>query len=259
MHLQRLMRKIFRYRHDYGYWISIKQVMLYLIRPFYENVALILLSIDVNSIPEKELINDNVAYRLGNMDDASLITSIERMEEWLNERTMKRLSKHALCMLALMDQKLSGFYLANLGECDIPLIGLRLIKGLDEAFAEQITISKEYRRKGIATGLKNAIYAEFRKRGIKTVYAATRIYNKALLKFTSMYGAPKAILFRYIKVMGYRRLIYEKIDIEGRVRKKEDYGVRNQKVLTNGIRSHSCTQINGNRYYFVVKTEDLFH
>ena len=55
MHLQRLIRKIFRYRHDYGYWICIKQVMLYLIRPFYENVSLILLSIDVNSIPRKRV------------------------------------------------------------------------------------------------------------------------------------------------------------------------------------------------------------
>jgi len=257
--------KLLRNLRNFGFWITFKQIMLYLTKPFYENVVLFLLSIDVENIPEDKLNRSALTFKLVNVEDTSLINSIEKMEEWLYGKVTEKLSNNSICMAILGDGELLGFYLASLGEANIPLLGLRIIFKPDEAWAEQISISKNYRRKGLATRLKSSIYVEFRKRGIKTVYAATRVYNKAYLEFVRNFGFQKAFIFRYIKVLNYRKLIYNKIDLESLRIHKNNFSTwfrmaetyQNKKTPTKIIKGHSLPQPNGERYYFTIKTSEL--
>jgi ribosomal protein S18 acetylase RimI-like enzyme len=168
-------------------------------------------------------------------------------------------------LAVLRDGELLGFYLATFGDAIIPLLGLRVIKRPDEAWADQITISGDHRREGLATELKRSMYAELRKRGIKTIYAATRVYNKAALESAHKFGIQKAFIFRYIKFINYRKLIYEKIHIQGGRIQKNSFSAcargvgafqsRNDPIKS--IKGPSLTQGNGGVYFFTIQTSEL--
>ena len=104
-----------------------------------------------------------------------------------------------------------GFYLASFGEGYIPLMRLRLIIGNAEVWADQLTIERRSRKLGLAADLKRSTYAEFKRRGIETIFAASRSCNKASLESAQKFGIQKAFRFNYIKVFACGRVIYRRI------------------------------------------------
>ena len=92
------------------------------------------------------------------------------MEEWLKGKVASRLEAVGLCLVALDGERVAGFNLVSLGEGRIPLIGLRRDLRENEVWSDQITVSKNYRDKGLGSTLRYRIFKELKKRGVRRIY-----------------------------------------------------------------------------------------
>jgi hypothetical protein len=78
-----LKYKLQRNLNDYGFWISFRRILSYLVKPFYENVLCILYAIDLENIPGNQPSRSGLSFKLVRAEDLSLINGIEKIEEWL--------------------------------------------------------------------------------------------------------------------------------------------------------------------------------
>ena len=211
MHFKILKNKLLRNFNDYGFWICLKKTIFYLFKPFYENIVSIVYKVDLENIDLKAVNKSDFFLKLVNIKDINLINQIEEMEEWLQDKMKSKLLTNGICMAFLHKDKVIGFYLASLGEVFLPLLKLKVTLRLNEAWGEQITIHKSYRRKGLAAELKNRIYIELKERGINTIYAAAAVYNKATLKSAEKFSFNQLVKVQYLKIFNSKRLRYSKL------------------------------------------------
>jgi GNAT superfamily N-acetyltransferase len=265
MKYQIIKRKILRNLNDYGFLVFFKKMLSYPVKPFFENVGLILYTIDLDNIQEEIAKQNGLSFKLVGAKDHLLIDAIEDIEEWLRGRVKEKLLNNAICMAILGGKQLLGFYLASFGEGHIPLLRLRVIAGKGEVWADQITIERGSRKLGLATELKRSIYGEFKRRGIKTIFAATRVYNKASLESARKFGIQKAFRFNYIKLFTYRRLVYRRIQLNkvGFCRGgffpwlAELKNYRFKSPLNHEMNEMFAGKGKKEKYFFTIKTEEL--
>jgi ribosomal protein S18 acetylase RimI-like enzyme len=260
-----LKRKILRNLNDYGFLVFFKKMLSYPLKPFFENVGFILFEIDLNNIREETVKKNGFSFKWVEAKDHQLINAIEDMEEWLRGRVKEKLSNNSMCMAVLTGNQLLGFYLASFGGGHIPLLRLRVIAGNGEAWGDQITIEKGSRKLGLGTELKRSIYAEFKRKGIKNIFAATRVYNKASLELSRKFGIQKAFRFNYIKLFTYRRLVYWRIQLNKAGFCKRGFFAWLRELKNYRFKSPLNHEMNGRnfekgkpeRYLFIIKTEEL--
>jgi ribosomal protein S18 acetylase RimI-like enzyme len=260
-----LKRKILRNLNDYGFLVFFKKMLSYPLKPFFENVGFILFAIDLNNIREETVKKNGFSFKWVEAKDHQLINAIEDMEEWLRGRVKEKLSNNSMCMAVLTGNQLLGFYLASFGGGHIPLLRLRVIAGNGEAWGDQITIEKGSRKLGLGTELKRSIYAEFKRKGIKNIFAATRVYNKASLELSRKFGIQKAFRLNYIKVFAYRRLVYRRIQVNSAGLSsrgfftwlKELRNCRFKSPLNYEMNEMFAGKGKKEKYLFTIKTEEL--
>lgn len=206
-----LKNKLKRNLNDYGASVCFKKMISHLLKPLFEHKALIFYKIELK---EKNNINfyaNSFIFKLIGPKDVSLIGQIESMEEWLHGRLEGKLLKGGICMAVLDNDKVIGFYLAALNEVFIPLLKVRVVLRDGDSWGEQITIIKNYRRRNLATELKNRIYMELKNRGINNVYGHVAGYNKASLKSVEKFLSKKLSIVHYVKIFHFERLWYRKL------------------------------------------------
>jgi len=183
-----LLRKLKRNLSDYGIWITAAKLLRYIIKPIYEKQTYIIFFNELDHFIYHSFSNDNFTYKFINKNDSEIIKQIEGREEWLHGKLIDKLNKDCICLVALFDKKVVGFFLVNLNEFYIPLIHLKRSLKPNECFGDQISIDKIYRGTGLTSSLRIRMFEELRKRGINKIYGGTLISNIATRKSVSKAG-----------------------------------------------------------------------
>jgi len=211
MQIKNMLYKLLRNFNDFGFWLCFKKSISYLCKPFYENMVLVVYNVEIEKVVVQEASKNDFNFKLVNNKDTYLINQIEKMEEWLQGKVEGKLQRGGICMAIIDRDKVIGFYLTALGEIFIPLLKMKVIIEPCEAWGEQVTIKKKYRRNGLATELKSKIYSEFKKSGIKTVYGHAALYNKASLKSAEKFKTQHLAVVQYLRYLNYRILKIRKL------------------------------------------------
>jgi len=198
-------KKFARNFRDYGFFVCLKKTIFYFAKPIFEKKHMILFKVDLNNIDGKELYQSNLDYKFVESKDTYIINQIEEMEEWLAGK-LESIENKKLCVVALKNGKVLGFYLISLSEIYLPSLYIKVLLKNDEAFSEQITVNKEYRKKGLATELRFIAYAELRKRSINTIYLTTLIDNIAAMRSIEKVGGKRIGQLIYRNVFHSKQL-----------------------------------------------------
>lgn len=206
-----IIRKFLRNLNDYGFSITLGKFIFYLIRPVYENRIYRIYRFDIErlqDIPSKESV---FAFKVIDKSDIGIIRQIEDMEEWLEGKVVSMLKAGGFCMVALDGKRVAGFNLISLGVGDIPLIGMRRILRDNKVWSVQITVNKNYRRKGVGTALRYRVFEELKKREISKIYGGTQLSNHASLNLARKIGFKEIVDIQYLKVFNIKRLRYKRV------------------------------------------------
>jgi len=201
----KLLRKIIRNVEDYGMLISLKKSLSYPLKPFYENRVYRIYKIELENTEVRKVDRKDFTFKIVNSKDSIIIKQIESMEEWLHGKLGTGLEKQKMCLVALDKEKVAGFNLISFGEVFIPLLKYNKIFASDEAWSEQITVHKNYRRKGLATDLRRRIFLELKKKGIKKLYGGSLKRNKIALRLARKVGFENLIDMHFIKFCWYKK------------------------------------------------------
>jgi len=207
-----LRKKLLRNLKDYGIWISLKKGATFFLRPIYQKTSFILYELDLQGTSSVRYIDDSdFVFKCLDCSDDESINQIEEMEEWLSGQLRGKLRSNGICMAVIKDGRVAGFNLASVGEGFIPLLRLRVITQSDEAWSEQISVHKDYRRRGLASELRARFYKELERRGVKALYGHRQEFNVASKRSARNYTARQLVKTEYRKVFGHNRLRYEKL------------------------------------------------
>ncbi len=205
-------RKLLRNHRDYGLMVLFGKVANGVLGVLGKRIGAIIYELDPkdNSIAIAD--ENGFAFVLIDGTDTAIISRIEKMAEWLEGELLHDLSTgKRLCMVALDGGKLVGFYLAVFGSVFLPTLTVEVELGPGEVWGEEIVISKQYRRRGIATVLKSKVYEELWKRGARSVYGCVGIYNRASLMSAARFTLKNAHYVRLLKVLRTRKLVLSRI------------------------------------------------
>jgi GNAT superfamily N-acetyltransferase len=194
--------KIKRNIEDYGLYATTKKAVGHLVSPLYISRLYTVYAIDLSTTAVPKTENNHFAFRLLTLKDKHYIREIEAMEEWLNGRLEQRLRSGGLCLAALDGECLVGFNLIVFGKVEIPLIMKEKVFGPHEAWSEQITVKKEYRKQGVASALRYQIFTELKHRGIQEFYGGALRSNRASLKLAEKVGFREVADVHFIKILG---------------------------------------------------------
>jgi len=206
-----ITKKVLRNLNDYGFSITLRKIISYLIQPFYENRTYRIYRFDLENlqdIPSKESV---FAFKVLDKSDTGIIRQIEDMEEWLKGKVTSMLEAGGLCLVALDGQRVAGFNLVSLKEGCIPLIGMKRDLRENEVWSDQITVNKNYRGKGLGSALRYRIFKELRERGIRKIYGGTQISNLASLNLARKVGFKEIADIQYIKTFNKRSLRFKRV------------------------------------------------
>jgi len=219
-------KKFTRNFRDYGFFVCLKKTIFYLAKPAYEKTNAVLFKTDIKNIDGKELYQSKLDYKWVESKDTYLINQIEGMEEWLTGTLEASLGNKKLCIAAIENEKVKGFCLISLGEIYLPLLYLKVLLKNDQAFSEQLTVHKQYRRKGIGTEIRSMAYMELKKRGMNTIYSSTTIDKIASIKSIEKVGGKRIGQLIYKKIFQSKKLcLIKKSGREIFLETKEDSGL----------------------------------
>ena len=251
-----LLYKLLRNFNDYGFWICFKKSISYLCKPLYENVVFSIYKIEIENVEVQAAFKHDFKFKLINTKDTRLISQIEKMEEWLQGKVEGKLQRDGICMVLMERDKVIGFYLAALNEVFIPLLKLKVIIEPSEAWGEQITITKKYRRNLLATELKSKVYSELRKSGIKNIYGHAALYNKVSLKSAEKFKSKHLTAVQYLRFFNYRILKLKKLTSSCHGEKSETMNKSTLKKYKKNdcyMKPHTPEE-----YIFTAKTPDFY-
>ncbi len=77
------------------------------------------------------------------------------------------MSNNGLCIAVLHGDTLAGFNLIAFGEVYLPLVKLCKHLQPDKAWSEQISVSKEYRKQGLAAKIRYFTFGDCSPRGLQ--------------------------------------------------------------------------------------------
>jgi len=199
-------KKVARNFRDYGLLSCLKKSALFLAKPIYEKSNVVLFKTEIKNIDGKELYQGDLDCKLVESKDTYIINQIEEMEEWLIGKLYSSLENKKLCIVALKNKKVIGFCLISLSEIYLPLLYLKVLLENDEAFSEQITVHKKYRRKGVGTQIRFMAYMELKKKGINKIYSSASINKIASIRSIEKVGGKKIGRFFYKNVFQSKQL-----------------------------------------------------
>ena len=139
-------KKFARNFRDFGFFVCLKKTIFYLARPIYEKTNVVLFKTDIKNIVGKELYQSNLNFKWVESKDTYIIKQIEEMEEWLTGKLESYVGNNKLCLTALKNNEVIGYYLISFSDIYLPFLCLKVLLKDDEAYGEQITVHKKYRR-----------------------------------------------------------------------------------------------------------------
>lgn len=205
-----IQKKFSRNIRDYGIWTSTKKSIAFFIKPIYHKKTFIIYQLNLKNPPKAKIDPSCFSLKLLEPEDHNLINQIEAMEEWLSGTLTPLLKANGICMAIVKDNRVAGFNLATLGEGFIALLKLRIKINENEAWSEQITIHKDFRRKGLANLLRSKFYEELKNRGITALYGHRQVWNISSEKSAKKYTHNVLAKAEYRKIFKFEKLKYKK-------------------------------------------------
>ncbi len=205
-------KKILRNFRDYGFFVTLHKVMGRFLTPIVCFRIYILYKADLT---ESEIPKDNdtsIVIRTIDPTEKDLITQIFTMEEWLEGYLEEILHEGGLCFVALDGNIVTGFNLVSYQRINLPPV--RFTQKLDshQAYSEQISISRSYRKKGLASRLRYEVYRTLLTQGIQQIYGGTDISNLANLALSQKVGLISVATIHYRKLLWTHKTTIEKLD-----------------------------------------------
>lgn len=208
-----LLKKFKRNLCDYGFLIAAKKMILYPLTDFYKRKDYLIYKKDLQTYIPCSKTNSSFEYRLYdqfNMDD-KILNQILEMEEWLFNK-MEFIMQHGLlCVVALDGEKVAGFNIVSFNEVNIPLIELNRKFREHQAWSEQITVSKDYRKKGLGSILRYKMFNELKERGYKSLYGGTMWDNWSNIELSKKVGLEIFLKVSFKRLLKKKKYTYHRI------------------------------------------------
>ena len=202
-------KKIQRNLKDYGCWVTIRKSIEYLISIFFVYKVYRIYTLNLDNISPRRKPNPHgFSFKMVNGNDTVIIKQIENMAEWLALELEDKILNGDICMVALLKEKVVGFNLISFGEVFIPLINLKKVFKQKEAWSEQISVQKDFRKMGIAIELRYRVFEELQKRGIKKLYGGTQPSNVPALRLARKLGFKEILDVIYLKIFNFKKWRY---------------------------------------------------
>lgn len=205
------IKKVQRNLNDYGIGETVRKVLSSLAGSVYLERTYRIYRRDLRTAQPAGEVPPGIELRVIAADDAQAIQDIETMEEWLKGAVKDRLAK-GLCVAAFDGARVAGFNLIAFEEITIPLLNMTRLLRRGQAWSEQITVAKEYRKGGLATALRHRIFTELQQRGYRSLYGGTLLTNIASLKSANKVGFRSLADVRYRKVLNQEFRTYRRVD-----------------------------------------------
>lgn len=197
-------KKVIRNFGNYGIVITIQKMFMNFIKPFFNYVVYRFYLINLNAIPFKSIERKDFQFKFLSSDDTQLIEQIEQMEEWLENLLQKRLKAGSICLVVLKGPHVVGFNLVSFGKIYIPLVEQWRTFDKNEAWSEQITVHKNYRRRGLASDIRYRIFNELKSMGISYFYGAALRNNYGSLSLACKVGFKLIYDLHFVKFLGIK-------------------------------------------------------
>jgi hypothetical protein len=202
-----LIKKTKRNINDFGMAYTSFKIIKALFEILYESKALIIYELNFTKGYEAKKI-DGVTIRPLRPDEYAYIAQIVEMEEWLENTIANRITQNGICIVAIKGGQLIGFNLIAYDWIELPLLKIKVDMRSDEAWSEQISVKKEYRKKGIANEMRKATYKILKQKRIVKLYGHRAGYNYASKMSASKFTKNEILYAQYNKI-----LRHEKIDL----------------------------------------------
>ena len=209
-----IIKKVKRNLNDFGVCGLLSKGFQYLLKSFYVRRTFRVYRIDLSTELFPADVPEGVLIRVIDSVDADAVSQIENMEEWLHGKVLDIMS-HGLCVVAFDGPRVIGFNLVVFDDAYIPLINLHKRLSPHQAWSEQITVLKAYRKKELASALRYRVFSELQKRGIRTFYGGTLTSNIPSQKLASKVGFQFIDDVQYLKILNHERRHWRKIRHDG--------------------------------------------
>ena len=205
------IHKIRRKVEDYGFGATARKSAAWLAGFVVAIRTYRIYRISVDEMPATESAPGPFTLHWVREGDAGCIAQIEETAEWIRGELASKLGRSSICLAALDGKTVAGFNLITFREVAIPLLELRRTLRASRAWSEHIAVAKPYRRRGLASRIRMAVFAELRRRGIRWLYGGTLVSNAASLALARKVGFRNVADVRLCKVLGFRGWRYQRV------------------------------------------------
>jgi GNAT superfamily N-acetyltransferase len=208
-----LLKKFKRNLGDYGFLIAVKKMITYPFEKVYKRKDYLIYKKDLRKYTLNEKTNLAFEYKFYdsyNMND-KIINQILSMEEWLMGK-MEYILKHGgLCVVVHDGENVAGFNLVSFNKVYMPLLELTKRFRKDQAWSEQITVSKDYRNQGLGSILRYKMFNELKNRGYKALYGGTMWDNWSNIELSKKVGFEIFVKVSFKRLFNKKKYSYQRI------------------------------------------------
>ena len=207
-----LVHKVHRNLQDYGWQITLKKTLAYLVRAVYFRQIYRIYRIDLaGNKPSVGIGAHHFTFKILTPQNVDMIAQIEAIAEWLRGRLTKALADGQLCLVALDGDQVAGFNLINFDHATLVLVNLQKKLRKNFAWSEHIAVKREFRKTGLGSQLRFRIFHELQKRGIRRLYGGTLRSNIASLTLARSVGFKEIGDIHYRKFFSFEKWRYKRV------------------------------------------------
>jgi len=208
-----LLKKFKRNLNDYGFLIAVKKMITYPFEKIYRRKDYLIYKKDLREYVSTEKTNPSFEYKFydSNNLDKEIIHQILSLEEWLTDKMESIIRHGGLCVVALDGGRVAGFNLVSFNQVNIPLIEVDRKFKVDQAWSEQITVSKDYRKHGLGSILRHKMFNELKKRGYRSLYGGTMWDNWSNIELSKKVGFEIFVKVSFKRLFKNKKYTYHRI------------------------------------------------
>ncbi len=118
-----------------------------------------------------------------------------------------RFSKGVFCDVAFVDDDPAAFLWTSLVACDVPPLNATLRLAPRDAYLVEVYTKPVYRRKGVATFLRNSVCEELSARGYRRLFGLSDVRNRPMIQLAEKTGFAPYCLISIRRLAPVERLI----------------------------------------------------
>jgi len=160
----------------------------------------------LSQLATPELRNPDIKFSFLSADDSGLVIQIEDLSGISREFITDKMSHGGKCIVAMNKDSLVGFNLVGIGRTRIRFLDVYLNLADTDAWSEQITVSLEYRRGGLASDLRHLMFAHLVERGYKKLIGGYVPFNVKSGLLAKKLGFVETEKLTLVRILGWKKL-----------------------------------------------------